>query len=470
MTSTGADPDSVYVADSSPFNVDMLKARGERVLALAEGINGPSTFDVESAAYGYIQGWQKLVVPKYVHDMLDDPALKSTSKQLAGVDAMTLLDVLFVAFCNYVKLRKGSETADADSKLEERACYWIAMYRARLVKQGYLYKSKEARAVTVDELHVQESAANPLLKLTKADDRAAFSKDIAVPAQAAMALKAYYETITEAGPDGKPTKLTAWSRFISLYVDRPKVAEDIVFTAEQVSAATYLVFRQFGHHYQASLKEKYEIMWKATTLAKPEMLPDLNAVHRIAIHSFGMRALHDKFWYNYDNGKLAETYRDRSTVAPCGAAQLMTANAALSLMEALPIWNTLYMGYATQIDTVRAEAKKMGSPRDMIVYHKNAKLFGVERKKANNEAAIPVAPIIKGWLNFQGKEAAMAGQRTLNKLAEQNPAIVTLVEAVLTGVIDKIASSGDVSALSTAMPGTRRAIQGARIEEVDSGA
>jgi len=226
------------------------------------------------------------------------------------------------------------------------------------------------------------------------------------------------------------------------------VSKHLAFSAQQYAAMTYLVFRQHGHHYKTEFDNKYNVLWRATTIDSSPMYPGNEIVHRNAIHSFGVKALHLKFYQNINLSKLADTFVDRQDVAPAGTAVVATCNAAIELMKALPVWTQMYGAYKVQIDELSIQAKKLKNAEQAIRYHKNARLFGVQRYQLDLEIAQSLAPIAKGFIESLGPEADLSRQKALDKRAQQNPLVAALVSSVINKVTRAIARSGDINAFA----------------------
>jgi hypothetical protein len=419
-------------------NDEELKTLVERLVIIAEDYDGEDEFDMEKAAYGYIDPWMKLIIPKSMEARMPTTLVDQID--------LNILEVYTILFWNFFRLKKGG--------MDEKSAFFVAAYRARLVRLGYLYKTKEDRCVTVDEVEYLSGA-----------------KDF---------YKESYETESKfkeaLGDNPAPTKM------ISVYVahgkakefkqfliycmkpERAPILKYLVFSASQYAAATYLVFRQHGHHYQTELRTKYEILWKATTIQvnKDWAIPEPDYIHRVAIHPFGVKVLHEKFFMLKARNKLAETFVDRSDVAPCGAALVSTCYAAVNLLKSLPIWDTIYASYKSQIDDLTNEAKKLSNSETAIQYHKNARMFGVMRKRINVEVASALAPIAKGFINSLGTDADLSKQKTLDKRANQNPVVVDTINKIITKTMKASVAEGDISTMAIRQSATAKSMK--RIE------
>jgi len=405
----------------------------EKLQMLAEPINGPNSFNLETAAYGYIQREERLVIPGSLKN--------SIPTEINMPVKLNIVQLMGIAMYNYVRLRKFN--------LGEEHALFIALYRARLVSLGYLLRNKEDRKVTVNEVDYPMSVPDH------------HSKDYAEVAA--------YKTAFDNARDSKQmlyaafsnTASTPFKNFLSLVYAKHSILENVTLVATQLAASTYLVFRQMGHHYKAELDSKYKVLWKATTLETPSFMPANTHIHRTAIHSFGVYTLHKMFYKNLEESLLAETYVDRSDVTPCGVAVIKTCWAAISLMQSLPIWRGLYQAYSEQIDTLKAQADKLSDAEASIKYHKNAKLFGVTREYLDPSAAYALSPVAKGFLNSMEEEADIKRQKSLDKRANQNPLAVMLIQNVIINVLTKIQNEGDIA---KALPTTARP----RVEEIEA--
>jgi len=388
----------------------------DKIVMLAEPINGPNSFNLETAAYGYITRDERLIIPSaYRERMPESPT---------DVPNLNIVEVLVIAFYNFLRLKNAGKTEDT--------ALFLALYRARLVKLGYLMRSKENRRVTVDEVDYHEQALDHHARLL------ASSAEYRTEFQAATNETRRIRSFIRRAPS------SAFKKFVSLVLSKPDMFQHITMVATQYAASTYLVFRQHGHHWKEDLEGKYNIMWRATTLAKPAFVPPNVDIHRVAIHSFGVYILHEKFFELFEAGQLAETYMDRSDVAPCGTAVVGTCNAAINLMRSLPIWKPLYSAYGPAIEALAKEADQLKSARAAIKFHKNAKLFGVTRVALDTSSALALAPIAKGFIKSLGETSDMAKQKTLDKRANQNPVVVQMVENVIYNVMERVEKSGDI--------------------------
>jgi len=329
-----------------------------------------------------------------------------------------------IVLCNYVRLRR--------TNLSEDHAMFVAAYRARLVSLGYLLRTKEDRHVTVDEVDFADHAKDyhgvdyvAIGDYKNAIDAATSDDDV---------LQAYLEHGSSVG----------LKKFIVYALSKPQIFQFLTLAATQLAASTYLVFRQMGHHYKSELEAKYNNLWRATTLETPNFLPSNQVIHRVAIHSFGMYALHEKFFELREKRMLAETYMDRADVTPCGVAIINTCWASISLIKSLPIWNSLYGAYKSQIDHLESQAALLKNAKDAIKYHKNARLFGVTRAQLDPTSAYAMAPVAKGFLEAMDETADIKRQKTLDKRANQNPVAVRLVQEVIAGVLNRVVESSDL--------------------------
>lgn len=397
--------------------VDAVRNAIERVSMLAEPINGPNSFNLETAAYGYIQRDERLIVPLVYRDRMPQDIVSETD--------LNLLEVLTVAYYNFHRLKTGGKADDV--------ALFIALYRARLVKLGYLLRNKADRKVVVDEVDYVDNARDQhsVLSAAKPEYVTAIAND---PSELGM-ISAFMEH----------APVSPFKRFISYVLRNADLFKYVTLVATQIAASTYLVFRQHGHHYKDDLEAKYNILWRATTLEKPAYVPSNNDLHRVAIHSFGVYILHKKFFALRNEGLLAETYLDRADVAPCGTAVVATCCAAIGLMKSLPIWRPLYLAYGGQIDHLEREAALLKDAEGAIKYHKNARLFGETRIVLDISSAAALAPVAKGFILAMGERSDMWKQKTLDKRSNQNPVVVDLVNGVIVNVMEKIELSGDIA-------------------------
>jgi len=411
----------------------VARTAAERLQMIAEPINGPNSFNLEVAAYGYITREERLVIPGILKT--DIPTDLNTPVEL------NIVQLMGIAMYNYTRMKRKN--------LSDEHAIFIALYRARLIKLGYLLRDKEQRRVTVDEVDYLDNLEDPHNKdygvtdeYTKAFDRATSDRG---------RLHAAFQF----------SKMISFRKFLSLVYTKPDMISFITMCATQLAASTYLVFRQMGHHYKPELDSKYNVLWKATTLENPNYMPANSEIHRTAVHSFGMYTLHEKFFENYDGARLAETYMDRSNVTPCGVAVINTCWASIKLMQSLPIWGTLYLAYKQQIDLLQRQAQKLQDAKSAIRFHKNAKLFGVTREILDPTAAYALAPVAKGFLESMEMDADIKRQKALDKRANQNPLAVVLISNVIINVMTRIQNEGNIA---KALPPS----EDVRIEEVEA--
>lgn len=438
---------------------DQLMNEMEQLSAAAEGINGPSTFNLETAAYGYIRSHEKVVYPASMRDKIKSATAHYKANGFPteddGVAGFTLMDMLTITFWN----KRALENAN----VPEDVAFFIGFYRARLTYLGYMYVEKADRAVTIDEVEWREDAVDFVMNLrnTNQDFNTAFE----AASTEIEELDAYLEA-THEEPD-------VFTHFIYnvLSTSWLDMVKHIVLCAQQYAAMTYLVFRQLGHHYTTDYNAKYDIMWKATTLEKPSYVPNNEMIHRVAIHSFGLKALHEKFYQNLEASKLAETFVDRSDVAPAGTAIITTCNAAIQAMRSLSLWSDFYAAYQVQVDTLNTQAMaiKGKNAKDAIKFHKNARLFGVERVIPDNTHAEALASYAKGFIDSLGPKSDLSKQKTLNKKANQNPINVELMTSLIHSMAEKIIEAGDLSSIIPKNPVVITAPTTARITEVKEG-
>jgi len=407
----------------------------EKLKMMAEPINGPNSFNLETAAYGYITREERLVIPAAYENKIP--------LRLGDAVNLNVVQLMGIAMYNYLRMRQRNQT-------EEHSMF-IALYRARLIKLGYLLRTKEARHVTVDEVDYLKSAKDHYgLAYNNVTDFAA-----AIDA--------------ETTDEGKLTVMfqksgdATFKKFLSLVAKHKDILKYVTLVATQLAASTYLVFRQNGHHYKSDLGRKYDILWKATTLDTYNFVPGNEEIHRVAIHSFGVYVLHEKFFENMEAGLLAETYMERSNVTPCGVAIINTCWASIKLMQSLPIWEGLYRAYKFQIDELQAQAALLQDAKEAIKYHKNAKLFGQTRIKLDATAAYALAPVAKGFLMTMPDDTDIKRQKTLDKRANQNPVTVQLITSVIIGVMERIQQIAD---LARALPSTK-VPESRRVEEAE---
>jgi hypothetical protein len=427
--------DPIFANIQTP-TIDDIKSHIETLLFLGEGLNGENEFNTEKAAYGYIEHHFRIVIPKSMQDKMPIGFVEEI--ELNPIEQYTIM------FWNFLRLKRGG--------VDEKTAFFIAAYRARLIKLGYLYKTREQRAVTVDEVDYLGNAVDFHQHGLKNNEK--YKKMIANAKEPEDYLNAYIEV-------GDHDQFKKFIKFCCTE-DNLKMMKHLVFCASQYAAATYLVFRQHGHHYQQDLRQKYEILWRATTLpnGKDFGVPDHEMIHRAAIHSFGVKVLHQKFYFLKRSSKLAETFIDRSDVAPCGSAMVSTCYATINLLKSLPIWESIYRAYKVQIDALTMEAVKLKDAEEAIKYHKNAKLFGVIGYRINTDVASSLAPVAKGFIDSLGADVDLAKQKTLNKRANQNPVVVSTISKIIRGVMNQAAREGDIDVMAVRQIETAKEAKG----------
>jgi hypothetical protein len=416
-----------------------IASAAAKLAILAEDVNGPNTFSLENAAYGYIEKFQRLVLPaNYLTEFTSD-----------GVSSLDVVQLFVVMYYNYLRLRSGG--------VNESDAFFIAAYRTRLIDLGYLYPNKTSRAVTVDEVDWSETAKDYAGSLEVSNDayKSCLANDVADEEQLSLFI--------EHSPD------TPFRRFLYYATQEAQanVIKHLTFSAEQYAAMTYLVFRQHGHHYKQEFDQKYNTLWKATTIDSSSKYPGHELVHRVAIHSFGVKCLHEMFFENIKDGKLAETFIDRQDVAPSGTAVVATCWASFELMKSLPIWDDLNSAYMKQIAELEQQAKKLKNAEDAIKYHRNARLFGKNRFTLDVTIAHALAPVAKGFIVSLGTESDLSKQRALDKRANQNPLIVMTVTSVIDKVIRSTRRDADFKALQGGQPKIAQPIEETDDEDED---
>lgn len=435
-------PDDI-LGPGKTFSNEEIAAAGDKVIRMAtasEGINGPNAFSQEAAAYGYISRAQRVIYPRSLYKAIKDQTefMKTPESRNAAFTEhkLNIIQVYTIAYHNFLRLIQGNEGVES--------AFFLAFYRARLTFLGYMYVDPKERKVTVDEV---DWSSRTIDFFADAYTGGAHKNDDFVTAYNEAVddedrMLAYLGT----GPNVK------FKAFLNSCMTEKwqAIIEHIIFAAQQYAASVYLVFRQHGHHYTDEFERKYEILWRATTITRRCDYPGNAKVHRDAIHSFGMRCFHEKFYKNLAEDKLAETFVDRSDVAPAGTAIVATCHAAISAMKTMPVWDGFYMAYKDRVDALEEQSNKLKgeNAEGAIKYHKNARLFGQQPFKLNAEAAEYLAPIAKGFIEMIGEEADLSRQKALDKRANQNPVMVQLVTAVLTKTAREIAKTADLATVT----------------------
>jgi len=438
--------------------VEELNNITQKIDLLAEGINGPNTFSTESAAYGYIARHLRLVVPVAMREKITRLTINSYTEEPAPDRFLNVVDQLCLMYWNFVRMHRAGVNRDI--------AFFIAAYRTRLIYLGYLYTTRDDRSVTIDEVDFTALARDfHGTAYVTARERVAA---IGIPGEEGYQAEvtgrrasAYATAFNLANNNQERIQAYVehgldenFKRFIRLAMSEEyaDIIKHVVLAAQQFAASTYLVFRQLGHHYKTEFDLKYNILWKATTLEKHAKYPGNEAIHRWAIHSFGVKALHDKFYHSLKLEKLADTFKDRQDVAPAGTAVIATCYAAIELMKGLPVWSQMYAAYKVQIDALEKQAKVLKEGEKAIRFHKNARLFGETRYVMETETAQALAPIAKGFITALGDEADLSKQKALDKRAQQNPLMVQVINNAIIRITRSIARTGDMSALIQAAP------------------
>lgn len=414
---------------------------------LSEGINGSNTFDATSAAYGYIKVHERLVVPRSLQAIIIAETKSIVEASALPVPKLTLLQMFSIIYANYVRLIGGD--------VAETSAFFIAVYRARLIKSGYLAVEKHHRAVTVDEIDWLDTAHDfqthgLLTKMAEVDETAtdADGKTVTKKVKKLVAVegdtdlhklsKAYLGARTETDLPVAYMKYGSNAKFKSFLskaasAEYMAIIKHVMMCAEQYAAITYLLFRQFGHHYKSEYDQKIDIMWKATTIDKSPAYPGHALMNRTAVHSFGLKYLYLGFYRALDAKKLAETFVDRANVAPAGTAVVLTTYAGIEIMKSIVGWPNIYANYKSTIDKLAEQAVELRKDegRKALKYHTNARLFGFTRFKIDTSYAASLAVLVKGFIQSLGKEADLSKQKALDKYAKQNPVMVKTITKVL---------------------------------------
>jgi len=436
------------------MTADQVEGLAERALIMSEGINGPNSFSTEAAAYGYIERQWRVVVPATLRNNIVLLTRDSYTDNPRPERFINPVQHLTILYWNFLRMTTAG--------VNNNQAFFTAAYRARLIFLGYLYPERNDRSVTIDEVDFWDRARDFHSHEARfpREARRAVGREGEPGYQAAVAAdegNAYGRAYLNAASDSERVRAyfehgadNKFKRFISYALNEENLAvtKHLTFSAQQYAAMTYLVFRQHGHHYKTEFDNKYNVLWRATTIESSSRYPGNEIIHRNAIHSFGVKALHLKFFQNLRLGKLADTFVDRQDVAPAGTAVVATCNAAIDLMKALPVWNQMYSAYKVQIDELATQAKKLKNAERAIQYHKNARLFGVQRFQLDLEIAQSLAPIAKGFIESLGPDADLSRQKALDKRAQQNPLVTALVSSVINKVTRSIARSGDMSAFT----------------------
>jgi len=406
----------------------------EKLIFLAEGMNGPNTFDVSKANYGYVKQHERMAIPADLKAKIEQ-----TTKNLTDIkqfykngefdaamptSSIDINDLLRIAMCNYACLTRGG--------IPSEASFFIAILRARLIQNGYLYVNKKERCVTVDEVDWIVDCEDPHKDLYMTNS--AYKAKYDAKSSEAEKLLEIVANIAD----------SPYKKFVRYSLSEKSVVtiQHLVLMADQYAAMLYLVFRQHGHHYTPDYEKKYNIMFKATTLAAHPNYPGNENVMRVAMHSFGLKCFHDKFWDLLSCNKLAETFVDRADVAPSGTAVVATCAATFNSMKGVPVWDTIYTMYRESIDQLflDAEMLKGNNAQDAIKFHKNARLFGKERHQLDPKHAEALATVAKGYIEALGPTSDLYMQKSLDKRAAQNPMMTTVMATIITKIADRLTS------------------------------
>lgn len=420
-----------------PTEAQAKQTAAAKVMYLAEGMNGPNTFDITKASYGYIEPHQRLSVPADLRDKIQANTLalsglnmhyeNGVAKESLPKSTIDIVDLLRITMANYARLTRGG--------INQEHAFFIATLRARLIQNGYLFVDQKERSVTINEVDWINNVPNEHKVLY--DSNAEY--------------KATYDTLNGTGdkllhiighvPEGSFKKF-----FRYCMADKNVgIIQHIVLMADQYAAMLYLVFRQHGHHWTKDYEQKYNIMFKATTLDSHPSYPGHELVMRVAMHSFGIKCFHQKFWELLECQKLAETFVDRSDVAPSGTAVVATCAAAFRSLMGVPVWDSLYVAYKPQIDSLfkTADGLKGKNAKSAVKFHKNARLFGVDRMHIDTVHAEALAAVAKGYIMALGDTSDLNRQKALDKRAAQNPLMVQVMTSVILKIADRLSNQED---------------------------
>jgi hypothetical protein len=212
------------------------------VAMLAEEINGANSFNMESAAYGYIDYNHRLIVPPTI--------IPNLPTRLSLSYTLHINSVLSIAYWNYLRLRSGT--------MQPNSAFFVAMYRARLISTGYLYRTREQRSVLVDEVDSPANALDYHETLLASSNE--YKNAVNSARTDAAKIRAYMQFAPESANPFKKFIVTCFTG------ENTAVIKHLTFCADQYAAMTYLVFRQYGHHYKTEYERKYTTLWRATTL------------------------------------------------------------------------------------------------------------------------------------------------------------------------------------------------------------
>jgi hypothetical protein len=119
--------DSSSLATLAEINPATVANELDKLQMLAEPINGPNSFNLETAAYGYITREERLVIPGALKQKI--PSAIGDQNQLNVVELYSIM------MYNYLRMKKRNLTDDHS--------VFIACYRSRLIQLGYLLRNKE---------------------------------------------------------------------------------------------------------------------------------------------------------------------------------------------------------------------------------------------------------------------------------------------------------------------------------------
>jgi len=391
------------------------------LFALVEDLNGPSMYSSKRAMFGYISPHERLQIPSWL-----SPQLRTAAQDQALLHLSTV-DVLEIAEMNYAAL-VGGGTSENDS-------LWVSLLRARWIQLGCLLRTRQDRAVPIDEVDEDTRAQSYDEQWEAANPIAATARD-------------QYEVQKLNSADLGDAAFQTYIKKISA-----ALLNHVNQCATNLWALSAHIFRVRGHHYKAEFEDTIERTWKATTLDLPNTAPSWQVLVRVATHPFGVKALRDGFEFFLSQEALAPSFDVRKDAFPAGAAMIGTGYAVLQQMKSAAWWvefSTLYQGLVDSVEHQHGEILK--AP---FRYHQAAGLYGEVKRDVDDTSVRALAPLLKGFITVEAAGTAISRQKTLDKHAEQNPATQERFAIYLEMLLNRVKQAKSLSEAlgSSAVPG-----------------
>lgn len=417
--------------------------------------NGPDVYSNERATFGYINESQMLLTCAdrgFLYPEPPDIDLVALGK-INGISAylgaagdahraanpyLPAITVgrghtLKLIMLNFVRLRSGA------NPLSIPVAAQIAFLRARWIKLGGLYNTLAARGVTHEEVAAPVTADERAILAYNAPDNYLTSTVVGVR-----------ELLTFWGTEAGKT-----------------MQKDCIKYAETFWCMVEFVFRVRGHHYKESFIPLFKKVFEAVSDGNhplPEWV-DLEAITRIAIHPFGLKALPKLATHFISHGKIGNAAILRMEGAPQGCAFITTTAAAIGMLQTEGWYGQFAELYKEQVAFVLAAARVVMNNK--YAYHLSANLYGVPAMRtitvngvtySMNEIESTVsslAPVAQGFIGWtkdkmaEGKDKnatfGFGNAQCLEKRAGSNPVMVMKMQALLELSVNAVLESKSVT-------------------------